>query len=59
MRGGKDGFFTAIATTGLTLGMLGWVTDGRLAWVLRLGGLALTATAAVGLAYTMMRQRSK
>ena len=59
MRGGRDGLFTALATAGLALATLGWVTVGRLAWVFRLGGLALTSSAVFGLAYTVLRQRSK
>ena len=57
--GGKDGLYTALATIGLTLAMLGLAGGGTVAWVLRLGGFAFTATAALGLAISVLRQRSK
>jgi hypothetical protein len=57
--GGKDGWYTALATVGLALATLGLTTSGSIAWVARLGGFALTATAALGLAISVLRQRSK
>lgn len=57
--GGKDGLYTALATVGLALAMLGLAASGVIAWVLRLSGFALTATAALGLTISVLRQRSK
>jgi hypothetical protein len=57
--GGKDGLYTALATVGLALATLGLATSGSIAWVLRLSGFALTAAAALGLAVSVLRQRSK
>lgn len=57
--GGKDALYTAVATIGLALATLGFVADGSLAWVLRLGGLALTGATACGLMISVLRQRSK
>lgn len=57
--GGKDGLYTALAATGLGLAMLGLAASGTVAWVLRLSGFVLTATAALGLAISVLRQRSK
>ena len=57
--GGKDGLYTALATVGLALATLGLATSGVIAWVLRLSGFALTAAAALGLAVSVLRQRSK
>lgn len=57
--GGKDSVYTALAAIGLGLATLGLAAGGALAWVLRLSGCALTATAALGLAVAVLRQRSK
>ena len=57
--GGKDALYTALATVGIALAMLGLVTSGTVAWVLLLSGVAATAAAALGLAISVLRQRSK
>ena len=57
--GGRDELYTALAAIGLGLAMLGLATSGTVAWILRLSGFVLTATAALGLAVTVLRQRSK
>lgn len=60
MRGGeRDGLYTVLAAIGLGLAMLGLATSGTVAWILRLSGVVLTATAALGLAVSVLRQRSK
>ena len=60
MRGvGKDGVYTVLTMAGLALAMLAWATDGRLAWILRLGGLALITLSAVALLVSVLRQRQK
>ena len=57
--GGRDGLYTALAAIGLGLAMLSLATSGAVAWILRLSGVVLTATAALGLAVSVLRQRSK
>ena len=57
--GGRDGLYTALAAIGLGLAMLGLATSGAVAWILRLSGFVLTATAPSGLPVPVQRQRSK